>query len=248
MPRTDWGWQITAEELSSWIIRYDDELLVLSKPGHVVCHPSKHGPWSSLIGACREYLGDSTLHMPSRLDRETSGVMLFARTREMGSQLQKAVQARLVRKSYIAIVEGTLSEAVCVDQPIGRAHTSEVRLRQGVREDGQAAKTFFEPLEWRGGHTLARVRTETGRLHQIRVHAAWLGHPIAADKVYGPDESLFLEFIEHGFTARLQGALPMDRQALHAEQIAFELEAGVLEFRAPLAEDMAEFWRRLGCS
>lgn len=248
MPRTDWGWQITAEELSTWIIQQDDELLVVSKPGLVVCHPSKHGPWSSLIGACREYLGDTTLHMPSRLDRETSGVMVFARTREMGSRLQKAVQMRQVRKSYVAILQGTLREPVCVDQPIGRALESRVFLRQGVRPDGQTAKTFFEPLEWRGGHTLTRVRTETGRLHQIRVHAAWLGHGVAADKIYGPDEGLFLEFIEQGFSARLQAALPMERQALHAEEMIFDLENGPMEFRAPLAADLVEFWRRLGTS
>lgn len=248
MPRTEWGWQVTAEELAAWIIQHDSDLLVLNKPGLVVCHPSKHGPWSSLIGACREYLGDATLHMPSRLDRETSGVIVFARTREMGSRLQKAVQARQVSKSYLAILEGTLREALCVDQPIGPALASRVVLRQGVRPDGRPAKTYFEPLEWRGGYTLARVRTETGRLHQIRVHAAWLGHAVAADKIYGPDEGLFLEFIEQGFSARLRAVLPMERQALHAEQMVFDLEEGPMEFRAALPADMAEFWQRLGCS
>jgi 23S rRNA pseudouridine1911/1915/1917 synthase len=248
MPRTAWGWQITPEELSAWIIRRDDDLLVVNKPGLVVCHPSKHGPWSSLIGACREYLGAETLHMPSRLDRETSGVMVFARTRELGSLLQKAVQSRQVRKSYVAILEGELRDPVWANQPIGRALESRVYLRQGVRPDGQAAKTFFEPLEWRGGYTLARVTTETGRLHQIRVHAAWLGHCVVADKIYGPDEGLFLEFIEHGFSARLQAALPLERQALHADEMRFEFGDGPMEFRAPLAADMAEFWRRLGCS
>jgi 23S rRNA pseudouridine1911/1915/1917 synthase len=174
--------------------------------------------------------------------------MVFARTRELGSRLQKAVQARQVCKSYVAILEGTLRESMWVDQPIGRALESLVHIRQGVRADGQSAKTFFEPLEWRGGYTLARVTTETGRLHQIRVHAAWLGHAVAADKLYGPDEGLFLEFIEHGFTARLQAALPLERQALHADLMRFELEDRPMEFRAPLAADMAEFWRRLGCS
>lgn len=245
MPRTAWGWQITAEELSSWIIQQSDELLVVSKPGLVVCHPSKHGPWSSLIGACREYLGADVLHMPSRLDRETSGVVVLARTRAMGSRLQKAVQLRQMRKSYLSILEGTLREAVCVDQPVGRAENSRVFIRQCVRADGQTAKTFFEPLEWRGGYTLARVRTETGRLHQIRVHAAWLSHPVAADKLYGPDEGLFLEFIEQGFSPRLRDALPMERQTLHAEEMVFDFEAGPMEFRAPLAADMAEFWRQL---
>lgn len=248
MPRTEWGWQITPDELASWIIRHDEELLVVNKPGLVVCHPSKHGPWSSLIGACREYLGAETLHMPSRLDRETSGVVLFARTRELGSRLQKAVQQRQVHKSYLAILEGIVPQALTVIEPIGRAQSSQVILRQCVRADGQSATTHFEPLDWRRGRTLVCVRTETGRPHQIRVHAAWLGHAVAADKIYGPDETLFLEFIENGFSARLQAALPMERQALHAESMRFDLEDGPLDFRAPMPDDMQCFWRSLSYS
>src|SRR4051812_46221733 len=106
MPLTDWGWLSTPEELRSWILAESHELLVLNKPPHVVCHRSRQGPWSCLIGACREYLGAETLHMPYRLDRETSGVFVFARTREAGSRLQTAVQNRTVHKTYHAILCG----------------------------------------------------------------------------------------------------------------------------------------------
>jgi len=98
MPCREWGWEITPEELRGWILYEDERLLVVNKPGLVVCHPSKHGPWSSLIGACREYLSLERLHMPSRLDRETSGVVVFARDAEAGSLLQRAMQNRKVHK------------------------------------------------------------------------------------------------------------------------------------------------------
>jgi 23S rRNA pseudouridine1911/1915/1917 synthase len=245
MPRTDWGWLITADELQSWIIHDDREVMAVNKPGLVVCHPSKFGPWSSLVGACREFLGLPVLHMPSRLDRETSGVVVLAKTREAGSRLQMAIQQGKARKSYVAILSGELREEALVDQPMGRAENSPVFLKMGVRADGQAARTRFIPLERRGGYTLARVEPESGRLHQIRVHAAWMGHAVAADKLYGPDETLFLDFIESGFTGRLPEMLPMERQALHASELAFDVNEGAREFAAPLAEDMAEFWERL---
>jgi 23S rRNA pseudouridine1911/1915/1917 synthase len=232
MPRTDWGWLITAEELRSWILHEDADLLVVNKPGLVVCHPSKHGPWSSLVGAAREYLGVEQLHMPSRLDRETSGVVLLAKTREMGSRLQRAVQARRVRKIYHALLCGEMREPVVVDQPLGPHPSSRIWIRQAVVDGGSAARTEFRPLRWGGGYTLAEIEPATGRLHQIRVHAAWLGHPVAGDKIYGPDESLFLEFLEQGWTARLSAALRLEHQALHASLWSF----GAWRFEAPLPE------------
>src|SRR5258708_39034869 len=104
MPATDRGWMITPEELQSWIIHDTADLLVVNKPALVVCHPSKQGPWSSLIGACRDYLGLERLHMPSRLDRATSGVAVFATNRATASRLQKAPQHPRTRKDYWAIL------------------------------------------------------------------------------------------------------------------------------------------------
>lgn len=241
MPQTDWGWLIEPAELASWIISNDDRFLVVNKPGFVVCHPSKHGPWSSLIGACREYLGVERLHMPSRLDRETSGAMVFVKDQSLASQLQRAAQHRRVHKRYFAVLTGALREPLTVDQPIGRALNSRVIVKRGIVEGGQQARTLFEPISTTGGYTLARVTPLTGRLHQIRVHAAWMGHPIAADKLYGADETLFLEFIERGFTERLADALPLSRHALHATSIEFETGAGAFRFEAPLPEDLRRF-------
>ena len=228
------------------------EVAVLNKPPLVVCHPSKQGPWSSLIGAAREFYGLSTVHMPFRLDRETSGVWLAAKTREAGQRLQRAVQARQVEKSDLAVVEGELTSPVTVDQPIGRTETSVVRIKQEVREDGQSAVTHFTPLssarlsrEGRG-YSLVRVVTETGRLHQIRVHAAFLGHALVGDKMYGPDETLFIDFLEQGWAGRLPEMLALRRQALHCEAVEFP-QLG-LRYSAPLTRDLAEFCRQNGLS
>ncbi|HEY3739387.1 MAG TPA: RNA pseudouridine synthase, partial [Bryobacteraceae bacterium] len=215
MPLTGSGFEITRQELVSWIVHEDERLLVIDKPAFVLCHPSKNGPWSSLIGACREYTGLATLHMPSRLDRETSGVVVFAKDRELASILQTAIERRRVRKSYRAILKGTLDGPVTVDRPIGFDGTGTVRVRQWVRAEGASATTEFIPVDVRGGYTLADVRPHTGRMHQIRVHAAWMGHPIVGDKIYGPDQQLFLDFIERGWTPELEARLELPRHALH---------------------------------
>ncbi len=242
MPATETGFEIALAELTSWIVFEDDRLLVINKPALVLCHPSKNGPWSSLIGACREYTGLATLHMPSRLDRETSGVVVFAKDREMGSVLQTAIERRRVRKFYRAIVHGSMAGPVTVDQPLGQEGTSVVHIRQWVREDGAAASTSFTPIVSREGYTLVDVRPFSGRMHQIRVHAAWLGHAIVGDKIYGPDPQLFLDFIAGGWSAELEQRLELPRQALHATRLEFELETGVTAFEAPFAEDLVAFW------
>ncbi len=245
MPRTEWGWLVDQEEFRHWILHEDEALLVVNKPAHVVCHPSKRGPASSLIGAARIHTGLARLHMPSRLDRETSGVVLLAKTGELGSLLQRAIQRGRASKRYTAILTGRLEAPTRVEAPLGRAPEALFRLRMGVVEGGAPAATTFTPVEHRGEYTLVSAIPETGRLHQIRVHAAYIGHPVAGDKLYGPDESLFLEFIEKGWTQRLASALPLDRQALHASAIVFDSSIGRYEFEAPLSPDLVSFWSAL---
>jgi 23S rRNA pseudouridine1911/1915/1917 synthase len=250
MPAREWGWEITREELESWVIGHTQRWLAVNKPGLVVCHPSKHGPWSSLVGAAREYLGLERLHMPFRLDRETSGLVLLVKDASTASLLQRAVERRRVSKTYLAILEGELREPATVNAAIGAHPSSTIRIRRGVVETGQDAVTHFLPLAHGGGYTLARVRPETGRLHQIRVHAAHIGHAVAGDKIYGPDETLFLEFIAKGFSGELERRLPLRRHALHCLEARFQAGAGLPEdlvFRAPFAADLAAFCReRMG--
>jgi 23S rRNA pseudouridine1911/1915/1917 synthase len=245
MPRTSWGWEITPDEIRSWILFEDDDILVINKPAHVVCHPSKQGPASSLVGAARLYTGLERLHMPSRLDRETSGVVILAKNPELGSMLQKAIQRGAARKRYTAILHGRLEAEIRVEAPLDRAPNALFRLRMAVVEGGAASTTTFKPLDYRPGYTLVEVAPETGRLHQIRVHAAHIGHAVAGDKLYGPDEGLFIEFIEHGWTPRLAAALPIDRQALHATSLTLETHVGRFAFEAPLSGDLQQFWEGL---
>ncbi len=240
---------IRPAEFPQWVVEEDDDVIVVNKPGDIVCHPSKNGPWSSLVGACREHLQLPRVHMIYRLDRETSGVMVFAKNSAMAGRLQTAVEGRRVSKLYLAILCGELRETVVVDAPLGRDLASPIVARQAVVRgpEGRPATTEFIPVAQGGGYTLVRVRPRTGRQHQIRVHASALGCPILGDKLYGPDQLLFLEFIRDGFTPRLASLLTLPRHALHALEMRFEPGEGGRTFRAPLTPDLHAFAReRMG--
>jgi 23S rRNA pseudouridine1911/1915/1917 synthase len=234
---------IAPEEFRAWIVHEDERLLVLNKPGDVVCHPSKAGPWSSLCGAAREYLGGGAVHLIFRLDRETSGVVVIAKDEATGRFLQRATVDRNYAKTYHAILVGELAVETLVDRPLGPDYSGQLRTKTCVVPEGQGkrAVTRYTPLAVGGGFTLARVATETGRMHQIRAHAEWLGHPLAGDKIYGPDQNLFLEFLDTGWTPALAAQLHLRRQALHCAEIDLTLSREPHIFRAGLPEDLAEF-------
>ena len=234
---------ITPEELRAWIIYEDERLFVLNKPGDIVCHPSKDGPWSSLVGAVREYLGLAAVHLIFRLDRETSGVVVLAKDPEMGRRLQMAAQDRRYAKVYLALLMGELASETVVDQPLGDDLTGPVTVKSCVvpAGQGQTAITCYTPLVARNGFTLVRVITETGRKHQIRAHAEWLRFPLVGDKIYGPDQKLFLKFIETGWTPALAEKLLLPRQALHCAEIDLNLSGQPHVFRAPVPEDLRGF-------
>lgn len=239
--------RIAPEALAGWLVEEDADYLVFDKPGWVVCHPSKDGPWSSLVGAVKEWRALPAAHLVSRLDRETSGVILLAKHPAAASVAQTAMERRWVGKTYLALLEGELAEPTLVDQPLGPDETSDIAVRTAVRAGGSPASTFIEPLRRSGGFTLARVQPHTGRKHQIRAHALWLGHPVVGDKLYGRDPSLYLEFAREGWTERHARQLALPRQALHAARLDFVAPTLRRTFRAPLAEDLREFARaRMG--
>lgn len=237
---------IEPAEVPGWIVFENDELLVVNKPGDVVCHPSKAGPWSSLVGALREHTGLPTVHLVFRLDRETSGIVVLTKTSAMASRLQVAMQKRRVGKAYVAIVTGELSTPITVDQPLGDDHHSVVFLKSAVVPEGQPSISHFTPLARGGGYTLVRVVTETGRKHQIRAHAQWLGHSLVGDKIYGPDARCYLEFIDHGWTENLARQLLLPRQALHCAEIDLNRAGLPHVFRATLADDLRAFCAQHG--
>lgn len=209
------------DELETWILEEDDDLIVLNKPGWLVCHPSKNGPWSSLVGAVREARNLERIHLVSRLDRETSGLVVLAKHRKSASQLQTAFAQRRTKKRYLALLKGHLEEERRTESNLENDPESPVHVQQRVSFGGRgkSAETQFRPLEYWGENTLVEVIPITGRKHQIRIHAAWLDHPILGDKIYGGDPTHYLEFIENGWTDRLQKELVYPRQALHAETL-----------------------------
>ena len=127
---------VDPNDFPDWIIREDDDLLIVNKPGWLVCHPSKNGPMSSLVGVVREHTGSEKLHLVARLDRETSGLVIFAKRPAVARKFQMAIQNRIVKKAYLAILEGEMSESVHVDESIARRRGGPVRAND---PSGQAA-------------------------------------------------------------------------------------------------------------
>lgn len=249
MPETAGGWTITREEFASWLLRDDERLLVVNKPALVVCHPSKNGPWSSLVGAAREFTGLPRVHLVYRLDRETSGLVVLAKERTLASALQTAVERRRVAKRYLAIVHGEFSGEREVDVPIGPDLGSVVaaKRRAAPAPEAQPARTLFRGLATGGGFSVVEAVPLTGRTHQIRAHAEWLGHRIVGDKIYGPSPTCFLEFIESGWSDSLAQRLLLARQALHCARVEFQLADGPMPFEAPPTPDLVAFARdRMG--
>ena len=141
---------VDPSDFPSWIVEEDDNLLIINKPGWLVCHPSKNGPMSSLVGVVREYTGADKLHLVARLDRETSGLVIFAKRPSVARKFQMAIQNRIVKKAYIALVEGEFSEPIHVVLPIARRRKGggPVIIKSEVSDDrsSQDAVTDFIPL------------------------------------------------------------------------------------------------------
>jgi 23S rRNA pseudouridine1911/1915/1917 synthase len=226
------------------VIFEDEDLLVVDKPGGMVCHSAQRPEHTSLAEWLREH-GVPTPRMINRLDRETSGLVVVAKNEGAAKTLGKAVLRREIEKEYVAICQGEFTEERgVIDQPIGVSQTSVVYTKRVVDgASGQPSLTRFV-VEKRLCHfTVVRLLPRTGRAHQLRVHMAWLGHPIVGDKVYGPDETLYLQFIEHGVTNEMLEKLLLPRHALHAERVAFlhPRTQQPCAFQASLPDDMKAF-------
>jgi 23S rRNA pseudouridine1911/1915/1917 synthase len=218
------------------IIFEDDELLVINKPAGLVCHPTKNGEMSSLIGRARLHLGNSAQpHLVNRLDRETSGVVLIAKNSNVAGELGKILEGRAIEKEYLAIVHGHVRDDYgLIDAPLGKDERSQIAIKDCVRHDGAASKTEF----WidrkfscaEGNFTLLRIVPRTGRKHQIRIHLAHIGHAIVGDKLYGGDEGLYLALVENRLTEAQRAGLIFENHALHARAIKFLWRGKPIEF------------------
>jgi 23S rRNA pseudouridine1911/1915/1917 synthase len=229
-----------AEPISLALVHEDEHLLVLDKPAGLVVHPGAGNPAGTLLNALLHH--DPRLaELPRagivhRLDKDTSGLMVVARTLPAHTALVAMLARHAVARQYEAVVTGTLVAGGTVDAPIGR-HRGD-RLRQAVRDadDGRHAVTHYRLRERFRAHSLLQCNLETGRTHQIRVHMAHIRHPLVGDPLYGGGLKL-----PRGASPALASALRgFRRQALHAERLAFDhpVTGEALAFAAPRPADM----------
>jgi 23S rRNA pseudouridine1911/1915/1917 synthase len=229
------------------------DLLAIDKPAGLLVHPTKPGGPPTLWDGLRELLAFEIVNggqvsLINRLDRETSGVVLVGKNPRAARGCGLAMQRGQIQKEYVAVVWGwPEADEFVVNAPLrrlGEIAESRVWLKRGVAAGGDAAETKFR-VERRvtrtDGTRLAFVRAWpiTGRTHQIRVHLAHVGHAVVGDKLYGPDDRHYLDFIDQGWTESMQRALLLPRHALHSEVLAVTLDGEVHRWVAPVPADMA---------
>ena len=229
-----------AQEIELNIVYEDEHILVIDKPAGLVVHPGAGTPDGTILNALlHRYPGIAEVPRAGivhRLDKDTTGLMVVAKTVPAQTHLVEALQARQITREYEAIAIGHMTAGGTVDAPIGRHPTQ--RTHMAVVPNGRPSVTHYRIMEHFRIHTRLRLRLETGRTHQIRVHMSHITHPLVGDQVYGgrprPPKGASEEFI----TALRK----FDRQALHATMLRlYHPITGIeMEWHAPIPQDMVE--------
>ena len=245
-PRADLAIEVLADE---------PDFAVVFKPAHLVAHADgafvKNTFFRVLERRYRDRGQPVRLALAHRLDRETSGLLVVAKTTAGGRSLQQQFEAGTVAKEYRAIVHGVVgADAFVADGAIGRDPDSAISIRRAVlpatAPGARPASTTFRVDERFAAHTLLTAVPHTGRTHQIRVHLTHAGHPLVGDKLYGRSDAEYLDyvrFVKQGGDPAWDGRLPAGRQLLHAATLAFDdpRTGARLRFEAPLPADMQAF-------
>jgi len=226
-PPREWG--VTPEAIPITVVYQDQDLVVVDKPAGLSVHPGPGHPTGTLVNAllarCPDIQGVGGVIRPGivhRLDKDTSGLMVVAKNEAAHQHLSAQIKSRTVAKGYLALVAGELKESSgVIDAPIARSPHN--RKKMAVVEGGKPARTRYRVLEKLPSSSLVELYLETGRTHQIRVHLAYLGHPLIGDSVYGRRSSV------------------LDRQFLHAKHLGFAHPSSgqALDFRSDLPADLA---------
>ncbi|MDH5547919.1 MAG: 23S rRNA pseudouridine(1911/1915/1917) synthase RluD [Gammaproteobacteria bacterium] len=220
------------------VVYEDEHIMVIDKPSGLVVHPGAGNPDNTMVNALVHH--DAALAkvpragVVHRLDKETTGLLVVARTIAAHTRLVEALQDRDFDREYLALVWGEMTAGGMIDEPIGR-HPS-VRTRQAVSHSGKPALTHYRLEERFRAHTLLRVKLDTGRTHQIRVHMAYIKHPIVGDPVYGGRLKIPPAASAH-FAECLRG---FKRQALHAQRLGLEhpITGEYMSWESPIPEDL----------
>lgn len=235
------------------ILGETEELLAVGKPAGLIVHPSKPGGPRTLWDELRGLLGyeianGGQVSLINRLDRETSGVVLVAKTAQAARRAAMAMQEGRIRKRYVALTSGVTPLSFTCEGAIlrqGEVLPSRVYLKRCVHPRGAPACTVFRRLaiHRRAGALYSLVDAEpvTGRTHQIRVHLSHAGYPVLGDKLYGSSDQLYLDFVEQGLTPELEKTLGFPRHALHSSSLEIQWGDTALKWECPLPPDMAGF-------
>ncbi len=221
--------ELKAQDIPVEIIYEDADIIVVNKPKGMVVHPANGNPDGTLVNAimniCKDSLsgigGEIRPGIVHRIDKDTSGLLIVAKNDKAHINLSEQIKNREITKKYVALVRGVIKEnQATIDMPIGRSDKD--RKKMAVRKDGKKAVTHFEVLKRYNGYTYLKIKIDTGRTHQIRVHLAEIGYPIVGDSVYSNGKNPF----------------GVEGQMLHAKSLEFKhpTTGKILKLEAPLPE------------
>lgn len=227
----------------------NDDWLVVGKPAPLIMYPSGNEHEETLLGLLKKWKPQEEWFFVNRLDRETSGCVLVAKSSGVARRLGKMMSRREIEKSYMAIVRGWPDwDEIRIEVGLrrkGEFEESAVWVRQAVQVEGKESITDFRVMKRfetsEGRLSLVSCHPKTGRTHQIRVHLEHAGFPMVGDKIYGGDDEAYVSFIEHGWTDELRKSLILERQALHGDSMSFEWDGARVRVTCELPEELAVF-------